>query len=64
MKQLEKAWDMTETAAYLGVSKTWLYGKLQSGEVPGHKLGGLWRIYPSELQRYLEQCQSNRRRIV
>lgn len=64
MKALEKAWGLPETAEHLGVSKSWLYTRLKAGEVPGHKLGGTWRIYPSELQRYLEQCESNRRRIV
>ncbi len=28
---------------------------LRKGEIPGHKIGGQWRVVPSELMQHLEK---------
>ena len=45
-------------AAKWGVSTTFIYGLLQSGELPGFKLGGkLWRIRSDDVEAY--ECRPN-----
>lgn len=63
MKQLEKPMSFSEVKAFLGRGNTWLYAELQSGRLPGHKLGGQWVVYPSELQTYLERLPGNRKKL-
>ena len=62
-KQLEKPMSFNETKEFLGRSHTWLYEELQSGRMPAHKLGGKWIVYPSELQKYLNQQYSNQKKL-
>ena len=49
-KPLEKPMSFKEVQEFLGRGHAWLYDQLQRGKLPGHKLGGKWIIYPSELQ--------------
>lgn len=62
-KPLEKPMSFKEVQEFLGRGHAWLYDQLQRGKLPGHKLGGKWIIYPSELQKYLDQQYSNQRKI-
>lgn len=62
-KLLEKPLRFEEVREFLGKGKTWLYSELQSGRLTGYKLGNSWIVYPSDLQRYLKQQPSNRKRI-
>jgi len=62
-KQLEKPMQFDEVKTFLGRGSTWLYEELQTGRLPGRKLGGKWVVYPSDLQRYLKQLPSNQKRI-
>lgn len=62
-KELEKPMSLEEVKEFLGMKKTWLYEQLQSGRLPGHKLGRRWIIYPSELKRYLDQQPSNIKKL-
>lgn len=62
-KPLEKPMSFNEVKEFLGRGHAWLYDQLQRGKLPGHKLGGKWIIYPSELQKYLDQQYSNQRKI-
>jgi excisionase family DNA binding protein len=43
-----------EVAAYLGIHPQTVYKLLRNGELPGRKIGQLWRITKSSLTRYLE----------
>lgn len=62
-KTLEKPMSFTEVKEFLGCGNTWLYSQLQTGRIPARKLGGKWIVYPSDLERYLNQLPSNQRRI-
>lgn len=63
MKELEKPMSFKEVKDFLGISNAWLYGQLQSGRLIGHKLGSKWIVFPSDLQRYLDQQYTNRHQI-
>ena len=44
MKLLERPMSFDDVKEFLGRGSTWLYGELQSGRMPGHKLGGMWIV--------------------
>lgn len=46
----EQLLTFKEAMAYLRVSRSTLHRLLSNGQVPGHKVGGTWRFYASELQ--------------
>jgi len=62
-RELEKPMSFKEVQDHLGMGKTWLCEQLASGRLIGHKLGIKWKIYPSDLQRFLDQQYSNRTKI-
>jgi len=62
-KELEKPMHFEEVQEFLGMGSTFVYNELQTGRLPGHKLGGKWIVYPSELQRYLDRLPSNQRKL-
>lgn len=51
----EAAVDVAEMARILRVSTDTVYRKVRTGDIPGFKLGGLWRFFPSEVNAYLER---------
>jgi excisionase family DNA binding protein len=46
--------DLDNLVAYLGVPKSTLYKLLQRGELPGHKIGKLWRFDRDEVDEYIK----------
>ena len=46
--------DLDQLVAYLGVPKSTLYKLLQRGELPGHKVGKLWRFDRDEVDEYIK----------
>jgi excisionase family DNA binding protein len=63
----EAAVDVAEMARILGVSMDTVYRQVRAGDIPGFKLGGLWRFFPSKVVAHLERPndpwqQSNRSR--
>lgn len=46
--------DLDQLAAYLRVPKSTLYKLLQRGELPGHKIGKLWRFDRDEVDEYIK----------
>ncbi|MEW6228394.1 MAG: helix-turn-helix domain-containing protein [Bacillota bacterium] len=54
--EMEKAaFSPEEAAIYLGVHPQTVYKLLRTGELPGRKVGQLWRIPKETLMRYLER---------
>lgn len=49
-----------ETAERLAVSRKSIMNWLRSGQLPGVKIGKLWRIKESELEQFIEARASNR----
>ena len=46
--------SIPEVCQELGMGKSWLYGKLKSGEIPSIKLGRVIKVKRSALEEYLE----------
>jgi len=46
-------WTVTEVAAFLKVSRSWVYHRLESGLLPHIRLGGLVRFEPSAIRAHV-----------
>jgi excisionase family DNA binding protein len=49
------SYSVTEAAAILGVSRSWLYHRCQAHEVPHQRYGRIVRITPRQLEEIREQ---------
>lgn len=45
---------LEETAQYLKMGKSTLYGFARKGKIPAHKVGRAWRFDPDELDDWLK----------
>ena len=45
---------MTEVTQELGMGKSWVYSRIQSGEIPSVKLGRNIKVKRQDLENYLE----------
>jgi excisionase family DNA binding protein len=50
----EPLWTVDDVAAFLKVSKAWVYKRASSGELPCRHLGGLRRFEPAAIRRYIQ----------
>ena len=51
----ETAVDVVEMTRILNVSTDTVYRRARTGEIPAHKVGVLWRFWPSEVRTHLAQ---------
>ncbi len=51
-------WTADDVAAYLKVSRSWVYHRAESGKLPHVRVGGLLRFQPSEIRAYVETSSS------
>ena len=51
----ETLWTVLETARYLQMSKSWVYRRTESGEIPHAKLGGVIRYLLARVREYAER---------
>ncbi len=63
-KTLEKPMHFKEVKEFLGMGSDYVYKELESGRLPGRKLGNKWIVFPSDLAKYMESRASNRKRVV
>lgn len=49
----EEAVGIPQIARMLGVSTDTVYRKARAGEIPGFKVGGLWRFFPDSVREHL-----------
>jgi excisionase family DNA binding protein len=47
-----------DLAEYLQVSKSSLYKLVQSGQIPGHKVGKHWRFRRNTIDRWLDKGEA------
>ncbi len=47
--------SMAEVCRELGMSKSWVYNRLRSGQIPSIKLGGAIKIKRADLNEYIEK---------
>lgn len=48
----EALWDAKDVATFLKVSRSWVYLKTNSGELPHRRMGGLIRYEPDAVRAY------------
>lgn len=53
METGERWLSVEEIAAHLGVSKESIYRWLESGKVPAHRMGRLWKFKASEVDAWV-----------
>jgi excisionase family DNA binding protein len=47
--------SVEEVCEALGMSKSWVYQRIRSGEIPSIKLGGSIKVKQEDLEEYLER---------
>lgn len=62
--QNQAQFTTVEAASMLGVSRQFLIGRLDKGEIPFHLVGTHRRIYAHDLLRYKAERDRNRRSIL
>ena len=50
----DKVLTVKELCEYLKLSEKTVLNLLNSGDIPGRKVGGSWRILKSEVDKYLQ----------
>jgi excisionase family DNA binding protein len=45
-------WNASDVAAYLKVSRSWVYHRAESGELPYLRVGGLLRFDPEAIRNF------------
>ncbi len=53
MAELEKWVSSKEIAQYLGVNKDTIQRWLTKGQIPGHRIGRLWKFKISEIDEWI-----------
>jgi len=48
-------WTANDVAQYLKVSRSWVYHRAESGELPHVRVGALLRFQPNAIRAYAEQ---------
>ena len=51
----EKPVSVAEIAALLGKSRGWVYRHARTEDIPGFKVGGEWRFFPSKVIAHFNQ---------
>ena len=54
-KRLDELMTVAEVAAYLRVKPLTIYRLVERGQMPGIKVGDLWRFKERDLERWLER---------
>lgn len=49
---VEPLWDAKDVATFLKASRSWVYLKTNSGELPHRRMGGLIRYEPEVIKAY------------
>jgi len=62
--QNDAQWTTVEAARMLGVSRQFLIGQLEKGEIPFHMVGTHRRVYVRDVLAYKMQRDGKRRRIL
>lgn len=52
---LENLWDVRRVAQFLGVSRSWVYQRVERGLMPCLRVGGLVRFKPSVVKAWTER---------
>ena len=50
----ESLWTAVDLAKFLKVSRSWVYARAESGELPYRRVGGLLRFDPGAIRKWLD----------
>ena len=50
---LEPLWDANQAAKFMGVSRSWIYQRVEAGLLPHIRVGSLVRFEPEALRKFL-----------
>lgn len=53
LRPIESLWTVADVAAFLKASRRWVYQRVESGELPHLKLGGLIRFDPEAVRAFV-----------
>jgi len=59
-----RLWDAQDVADYLKVSRSWVYHRAESGELPCLKIGGLVRFDPEAIHAFARGESTQSARVV
>ncbi len=63
--ELKTLWGVAEMMQVLGVKKSWVYARVDSGELPVVRLpGGRIRFDPSDIEAWIERHKPKPARIL
>lgn len=60
MTSLEPWFSVEDIAKHLGVSKETIYRWLDSGKIPAHRIGKLWKFKPNEVDQWVIDGGANK----
>jgi excisionase family DNA binding protein len=60
----DSLWDARDVAAFLKVSRSWVYHRAEAGELPCLRVGGLLRFDPEAVRAFARGETTNRARVV
>ena len=64
MQVEQQLWDATDVAQYLKVSRSWVYHRAESGELPCLRIGGLLRFDPQAIHAFARGESPTRARVI
>lgn len=60
----ERLWRVDDVLAYFDCSRSWVYQKVASGELPHLNIGGLLRFDPDEIKAWARGRAAKPARVV
>jgi excisionase family DNA binding protein len=57
-------WDVRDVAAYLKVSRSWVYHRAEAGTLPCLRIGALVRFEPDEIRAFAQRSRAVPARLV
>lgn len=59
-----KLWTAHDVADYLRVSRSWVYHRAESGELPHFRVGGALRFCPADINAYVRGTKPETAKVV
>lgn len=54
---LEPLWKVSDVAAFLSLSTSWVYKEAETGRLPCVRIGAALRFHPEEIRTFLESLR-------
>jgi excisionase family DNA binding protein len=63
-REEQTLWDTQDVAKYLNVSRSWVYHRAESGELPCLRIGGLLRFDPKAIHAFARGESTSLARMI